>query len=99
MMATVWHQYAKDPRREYPLQPMAEKFQWHSWRADFPKYGREAFRKHQETVRREAPKDALLEYEIKQGWSPLCEFLGKEVPDVAMPREDAWKSYKEANPV
>ena len=26
------------------------------------------------------PKDRLLEYEVKEGWEPLCQFLGKEVP-------------------
>ena len=26
------------------------------------------------------PKHRLLEYEVKEGWEPLCRFLGKEVP-------------------
>jgi hypothetical protein len=26
-----------------------------------------------------------LEFESKQGWKPLCEFLGKEIPDEEYP--------------
>ncbi len=28
----------------------------------------------------------LLVYEVKEGWEPLCEFLGVEVPDKPFPR-------------
>jgi hypothetical protein len=28
------------------------------------------------------------------GWGPLCEFLGKEVPEIPYPRSDDWFSYK-----
>lgn len=40
---------------------------------------------HVESVRRLVPPDRLLEYNVKQGWQPLCEFLGKEVPDRPFP--------------
>lgn len=32
------------------------------------------------------PEERLLEYEIKEGWEPLCRFLGKEVPGEDFPR-------------
>jgi len=32
------------------------------------------------------PQDRLLVYEVKEGWEPLCEFLGVEVPDEPFPR-------------
>lgn len=28
----------------------------------------------------------LLEFSVKQGWAPLCEFLGVLVPDVPFPK-------------
>lgn len=31
------------------------------------------------------PRERLLEYEVKEGWEPLCRFLGKEVPGEAFP--------------
>jgi hypothetical protein len=43
------------------------------------------FNRHNEEVRRRVPKERLLVYEVKQGWGPLCEFLGVEVPDKPFP--------------
>ena len=31
------------------------------------------------------PPDKLLEFNLNQGWKPLCEFLGMPVPDTKMP--------------
>ena len=36
-------------------------------------------------VERTVPRERLLVFNVKMGWSPLCEFLGVEVPDVAFP--------------
>ncbi len=41
----------------------------------------EAFNRHNEQVRRDIPADRLLVYEIRQGWEPLCAFLGLPVPE------------------
>jgi len=46
----------------------------------------EVFERHNEGVRQRVPGDRLLVYEIKDGWEPLCEFLGVEVPDEPFPR-------------
>ncbi|KAJ7722397.1 hypothetical protein B0H16DRAFT_1600570 [Mycena metata] len=43
------------------------------------------FRAHYDEVRRLTPPGRLLEFELKQGWEPLCKFLGKEVPDEPFP--------------
>ena len=32
------------------------------------------------------PADRLLEFNVKQGWGPLCQFLEKEIPDEPFPR-------------
>ena len=45
----------------------------------------EVFERHNEEVRRRVPKDRLLVYEARQGWGPLCEFLGVEEPEVPFP--------------
>ena len=39
-----------------------------------------------EEVRQIVPKDQLLEYKLGDGWKPICDFLGKDVPDVPFPR-------------
>ena len=43
------------------------------------------YTKHNARVKATIPRDDLLVYNVKQGWKPLCEFLGLEVPDVPFP--------------
>ncbi|HEY7990726.1 MAG TPA: sulfotransferase [Stellaceae bacterium] len=43
------------------------------------------FKRHNDAVIAEAPKDRLLVYEVSQGWAPLCDFLGVPVPDSPFP--------------
>ncbi|WP_163510675.1 sulfotransferase family protein [Fodinicola acaciae] len=45
----------------------------------------EIYQRHNADVRAEVPADQLLVYEVKQGWGPLCEFLGVPVPDEPYP--------------
>ncbi len=45
-----------------------------------------AFTAHNEAVKSAIPAKQLLIYEVKQGWEPLCAFLGKPVPSEAFPR-------------
>jgi hypothetical protein len=44
------------------------------------------FTEHNEAVRRAVPAGRLLEFEVSQGWPPLCDFLGLPVPDAPFPR-------------
>jgi hypothetical protein len=46
----------------------------------------EVFNRHNEEVRRRVPQERLLVYDVKEGWGPLCEFLGVEEPDQPFPR-------------
>lgn len=45
-----------------------------------------AFEAHNEAVRTTIPADQLLVYQVKDGWEPLCEFLGVPVPTDPFPR-------------
>jgi Sulfotransferase domain len=45
-----------------------------------------AFNAHNEAVKRTIPADRLLVYDVKEGWGPLCAFLGAPVPDEPFPR-------------
>ena len=49
-------------------------------------YALEVFERHNEEVERRVPKERLLVYEVKEGWGPLCEFLGVEAPAKPFPR-------------
>jgi hypothetical protein len=44
------------------------------------------FERWNDDVRKTVPPDRLLVFEAKQGWAPLCAFLGVPVPDVPFPR-------------
>lgn len=45
-----------------------------------------AFSAHAAAVQAAIPADRLLVYEVKDGWQPLCGFLGVPVPDEPFPR-------------
>ncbi|KAI1324712.1 hypothetical protein F5Y16DRAFT_380149 [Xylariaceae sp. FL0255] len=47
---------------------------------------RETYERYFKTVRRMVPPERRLEYNMDDGWEPLCAFLGKEVPTVPFPR-------------
>ncbi|MBG0832596.1 sulfotransferase family protein [Planomonospora sp. ID67723] len=44
------------------------------------------FRAHIEEVKAEIPPSRLLVFDVRQGWEPLCGFLGVPVPDEPFPR-------------
>jgi hypothetical protein len=43
-------------------------------------YAIAVFLRHIEEVKRLVPAEKLLVYDVKEGWGPLCTFLGVEVP-------------------
>lgn len=44
-----------------------------------------SFERHCDEVMQGVPAERLLVFEVKDGWGPLCEFLGVEVPGEAFP--------------
>ncbi|KAG2486301.1 hypothetical protein HYH03_015005 [Edaphochlamys debaryana] len=49
-------------------------------------YARKVYEDHIAEVKRVVPKGQLLVYSVKEGWGPLCAFLGKKAPqDVPFP--------------
>ncbi len=53
----------------------------------------EAIARYQEQVQRHIPEDRLLVWSVGEGWEPLCNFLGVEVPDAQFPRLNDSKMY------
>lgn len=43
---------------------------------------------HNDRVKAVIPASNLLVYNVKQGWAPLCQFLGLDVPSLEFPREN-----------
>ena len=46
------------------------------------------YREHNQRVQAIILKEKLLIYNVKQGWKPLCEFVGCNVPDQDFPRKN-----------
>jgi hypothetical protein len=55
----------------------------------------QGFLDHYAHIRDVVPKEKLLEFESKDGWEPLCKFLGKDIPVGPYPRiNDAQATVK-----
>ena len=52
------------------------------------------FRRHTDRVVAGVPKDRLLVFEVKDGWGPLCDFLGLAAPDTPYPRENSTEQFQ-----
>jgi len=44
------------------------------------------YRIHNIYVKDRVPQKQLLVFNVKDGWAPLCQFLGLSIPDVPFPR-------------
>ena len=54
---------------------------------------RDIFLEHSELVKRIVPKESLLVFEVKDGWGPLCGFLGGWRPDGEFPNVNDAEAY------
>lgn len=63
-------------------------------RRDWCSIGPHMYRMHNQRVRGLVPKGQLLEYNVKEGWGPVCDFLGVDVPDRPFPRLNNRDSLK-----
>ena len=49
---------------------------------------RQGYLKHNLFVRSIVPDQNLLVWNLKDGWEPLCKFLGEPIPDGPIPHEN-----------
>lgn len=81
LMPPVWFTWlskaARDARR------VMFEVVWHGlFRGRFENkdYAIGVYKAYNESVRKHVPPDRLLVFDVRQGWAPLCEFLGVEAP-------------------
>lgn len=60
----------------------------------FGRNARETYLRHNEWIKNNVPKDKLLVYNLGSGWRPLCDFLGKDVPDEPFPWLNEGKEFE-----
>jgi Sulfotransferase domain len=58
-------------------------------------YALKVFDDHIEEVKRTVPPERLVIYEIKQGWGPLAEMMGVDVPDEEFPHLNDTESFRQ----
>ncbi|KAF4964573.1 hypothetical protein FSARC_7532 [Fusarium sarcochroum] len=59
--------------------------------------GKWVYKEHCNMIRGLVPKERLLEWTVEDGWEPLCEFLGKSVPDEPFPHSNkatGWEDHE-----
>lgn len=56
-------------------------------------YTKTIFNAWNEEVKRTVPVERLLVFEVKDGWQPLCDFLGVPAPSVPFPRANDGDSF------
>lgn len=67
---------------------MVNRTVWHcifDGRFEDREHALQVYRENAERVRRVVPTERLLTFEAKQGWEPLCAFLGVPTPDAPYP--------------
>lgn len=76
--------------------PMTNQVVWNGTfhdRFEEKEYAISVFNQHNEEVKSYMPPEKLLVYQVKDGWEPLCAFLGVPVPDVPFPRLNDRESF------
>ncbi|KAF4636517.1 hypothetical protein G7Y89_g1565 [Cudoniella acicularis] len=85
---SVWRKIWRLFLDESPFQRMNELFHLNpnGMYHKFPTQGKGFYKKHNEWIKTIVPNERLFVYNIKQGWAPLCEFMGYEAPKWPFPR-------------
>lgn len=55
-----------------------------------------AYERHVETVQRTLPRSRLLEWQVSEGWAPLCSALGVPVPEEPFPHANTTEEFRRA---
>jgi len=97
---TIYTAMAQRAEFPAPLQPWLAMAHGVIAKAGFPDgLDREAliarFIAHNEAVKSAIPASRLLVWQVKEGWEPLCAFVGKPVPDEAFPRSNNREEFWE----
>jgi hypothetical protein len=53
------------------------------------------FEDHIAEVQAMIPAERLLTLDLREGWKPLCAFLGVDVPDIPFPKTNSSRKFKE----
>lgn len=57
-------------------------------------YAIDVFERNHEAVRRRVPEERFLIFDVREGWRPLCDFLGVEEPEKPFPHLNETKEMQ-----
>ena len=66
-------------------------------RTDDRDHTKAIFNAWNEDVQRTVPPDRLLVFDVKDGWEPLCRFLGVPIPSAPFPHANSGEDFKKNN--
>ncbi|MEM9232473.1 MAG: sulfotransferase, partial [Pseudomonadota bacterium] len=58
-------------------------------------HAKSVFIAHNEAVTAAIPTDRLLVYPVGSGWGPLCDFVGRPIPDQPFPSGNTARQFQE----
>ncbi|MEO7222370.1 MAG: sulfotransferase family protein [Devosia sp.] len=64
-------------------------------RLDDRKHATAVFNAHIAEVQAAFPTSRLLTYDVREGWQPLCRFLGCDIPAISFPKLNSSKQFTE----
>ena len=64
-------------------------------RFDDAAFAQQAYLEWSEHVKATVPPDRLLMFNVKQGWGPLCQFLGVAEPSQPFPHQNTTRDFEE----
>jgi hypothetical protein len=67
-------------------------------RIDDPVHAIKVYENHMADVKATIPPDRLLVFDVRQGWAPLCEFLGTPIPDQPFPESNERTAWHRKRP-
>jgi hypothetical protein len=59
-----------------------------------PEHAQAVYRRHVEQVKQTVAPERLLVYEVRDGWEPLCRFLGLAMPDEPFPHVNTTEAFQ-----
>lgn len=79
--------------RKSPLTAMFKLAVKHTRLLEISQRGEAIYEEHNDWIRSLVRTDNLLEFNVKQGWEPLCQFLDKPVPATPFPQVNSEEQY------
>jgi len=89
---------SSDTRKVAPVFRYADQLIWSGqFQSTFEdkNFALQCYQKHIDEVIKNVPADQLLIFDVREGWAPLCQFLGVPIPAQPFPRSHQRQSFNE----